>query len=104
MSDKFDANSRYVLTEVAERTLADGTLMRYLRRRFVPDPAAQAPLATHAVEEGERLDRIADRYYGDPIQFWRVADGNLVLDPGALVDETGRRITIPFPLEVRQGG
>ncbi|RPI88962.1 MAG: LysM domain-containing protein, partial [Planctomycetaceae bacterium] len=51
----------------------------------------------HLVTEGDRLDNITARYLGDPTQFWRVCDANLVLLPDELSDEPGESIRIALP-------
>jgi len=93
----FDPASRYFTIETATLELKDaaGEVRRiaYKRRRFIPAPAGQAALVEYSVMEGERLDNITARYLGDPTQFWRVCDANLVLCPEEL-EETGRRILI----------
>jgi hypothetical protein len=30
----------------------------------------------HRVEEGERIDNLSNRYYRDPLRWWRIADAN----------------------------
>lgn len=96
----FDPASRYSTIETATLELkgAEGEVRRitYKRRRFIPAPAGHATLVEHSVLEGERLDNITARYLGDPTQFWRVCDANLVLCPEDL-EETGRRILITQP-------
>src|SRR5262249_22419537 len=80
---KFSANSRYIQTVVAVRTGPDGVPRRYLRRRFLPKPAAPA-LDTYQISEGDRIDRIAASTLGDAGLWWRVADANRALDPDVL--------------------
>jgi hypothetical protein len=96
----FDPASRYFTIETATLELkgAEGEVRRitYKRRRFIPALAGHATLVEHSVLEGERLDNITARYLGDPTQFWRVCDANLVLCPEDL-EETGRRILITQP-------
>ena len=92
----FDPASRYAPLEVAELELADGRVVRYVRRRFIPrDP--DRDLASHEVKQGERLDHLATRYLADPTQFWRICDANGALRPAELTDEPGRRVDIPLP-------
>ena len=89
---------RYTDLDVATLVAADGREIRYLRRRFVPPPASPAEtLAEHTVVAGDRLDVVTARYLGDPLQFWRVADANLVVHPAELTDEVGERIRIALP-------
>ncbi|MEQ4208816.1 LysM domain-containing protein [Actinopolymorpha sp. B17G11] len=97
------AGSRYDGVEIATATVPDGAggsrEVRYLRRRAVPDPAAAAPMALHAVAADDRLDLVTARYLGDPAAFWRIADANAALDPDALVgpDAEGALLVIPVP-------
>ncbi len=49
---------------------------------------------SHVVVAGDRLDTLAQRYYGDPLQFWRIVDANPVAFPEQLL-EPGRVLTIP---------
>ncbi len=93
-----DPQSRYADTDVATLVAADGREVRYLRRRFVPPPATPTEaLAEHTVVAGDRLDVVTARYLGDPLQFWRVSDANLVVHPAELTDEVGERVRIALP-------
>lgn len=93
----FEPTSRYAAIETAalESADADGQARTivYVKRRFLPDPAALTTLVEHPFAEGERLDTITARYIGDPEQFWRVCDANGVLHPAEL-EEVGRSIRI----------
>jgi hypothetical protein len=93
----YPPDSRYHGLAVAELTLADGRTVRFLRRRFLPDPAALATLVEHRVADADRLDNLAARYLGDALQAWRLADANGALRMEALVEETGRRLRITLP-------
>jgi hypothetical protein len=83
--------------------VADGTgdrrEVRYLRRRFPPPPSAQRTLAEHSITRGDRLDVVTAQYLGDPTQFWRVCDANLVIHPDELTaaDRIGELLRIPVP-------
>ncbi len=96
----FEPNSRYSAVEAATLEVMDveGKLRRiaYKRRRFIPASAGQSELLEHTVIQGERLDNLTARYLGDPTQFWRVCDANLVLHPAEL-EATGQRIIIALP-------
>lgn len=91
------------MVEIATTALPDGTggqrEVRYLRRRFPPQPATLQTLAEHVVSRGDRLDLIAATYLGDPTQFWRICDGNLVIHPTQLTaaDRIGKSLRIPVP-------
>ena len=90
----FFRGSRYEPIPEAELTAANGRTIRYKRVRFIPDISGNLP---YTVSEGERLDTIAFKLYGDPERFWRICDANLSLRPADLVAETGRRLLIPLP-------
>ena len=93
----FPPESRYHGLETAELTRADGSVVAYLTRRFVPPPERFALLYEHAVEQGDRLDNLAARYLGDPEQFWRLCDANGAIRPDELTETVGRRLRITLP-------
>ena len=89
--------SRLAGLPVAEYRLPDGTLVRYLRRRFTPPPEASPVLGTVAVAARDRLDLLADRAYGDPAAGWRLLDANGALWPPDLLAEPGRQLLLRAP-------
>lgn len=93
----FAAGSRYSGLETATIELADGRTVVYLRRRFVPPAHRFETLQEHVVTQGDRLDNLAARYLGDPLLFWRLADGNNAMRPDALTERIGRRLRITLP-------
>lgn len=97
----FEPTSRYIAIETAKMTLTDRDgrprVIAYKRRRFVPSLDGTVTIVEHLVAEGDRLDNITARYLGDPTQFWRVCDANLVLLPDELTDEPGESIRIALP-------
>lgn len=92
----FPPTSRYHGIETATLETADGKVLRYLRRRFLPAPERFDLLQEHVVTQGERLDNITARYLDDPEQFWRICDANGAMRPEAL-EEIGRRLRITLP-------
>jgi hypothetical protein len=54
-------------------------------------------LAEVLITQGDRIDLITARTLGDPEQFWRIGDANLVLDPAELVAHPGQRIRVERP-------
>jgi hypothetical protein len=94
----FDPTSRYAHLDTAEHELPDGRKVRYVRRRFLPDPATFEVLGEHRVVLGDRLDNITYHGLGDPERFWQLCDGNGAMAPHEL-EEIGRsvRITLPTP-------
>ena len=54
-------------------------------------------LAETPVAQGERLDVLAHRTLGDPLQYWRICDANDVMRPTELTDEPGRAVRVPLP-------
>jgi hypothetical protein len=93
----FEPTSRYFNVETAEMTIIDrdgrGRAIAYKRRRMIPSYEDQPTLAEHRVAEGDRLDNVTARYLGEPTQFWRLCDANLVLRPGEL-ESIGRVIRV----------
>lgn len=93
----FPVNSRYYATETRTLTRADGSVVKYVLRRFIPKPERFATLTEHTVLQGERMDSIAAAYLGDPEQFWRICDANAVMHPEELTQEAGAKIRIGLP-------
>jgi hypothetical protein len=94
---RFPANSRYAATPTMTFLTADGRVISYLRRRFVPAPESFAILSEHAVVQGDRLDLLAASHLGDPELFWRLCDANGAIRPDELVETVGRRLRITLP-------
>jgi hypothetical protein len=93
----FDHTSRYYHLETIQYDTEDGRQIAYKVRRFLPQ-GSRLPLLTEAtVRPGERLDLIAARTLGDPLQFWQICDANDAMDPFGLTAETGRRLRVPIP-------
>ncbi|MGC4098851.1 MAG: LysM domain-containing protein [Nitrospira sp.] len=98
----FPPNSRYHGVPTAVHTLSDGTMVSYVRRRFIPSPDQLTVLQEHTVVQGERLDHLAARYFGDPELFWRLCDANVAIRPDEVIEVVGRRIRITLPEGVRR--
>jgi hypothetical protein len=97
----YPSDSRYHDAEIGVHRMPDGTEVRYIERRLLPpmedEGGSDDDFVTHTVSAGERPDLLAQRYFGDPGQWWRIADANPVFDPAELTDEPGREIRIPLP-------
>jgi len=93
----FDPGSRYAKVETATRTMDDGRVVSYVKRRFLPDGRLQPLLTELSVSQGDRLDLIAARTIGDPTHWWRVADANNATEPLDLVAEPGSKIRVAVP-------
>jgi hypothetical protein len=93
----FDPTSRYYDLEEATYTRKDGEAVRYVRRRFCPQGQAMPLLVEVTVTDGDRLDLLAARTLGDPLQFWRVCDANNALNPFDLMTEIGDNLRVPVP-------
>lgn len=96
----FPVTSRYYEIETATLMAPDGREIAYLRRRFLPDSTQAIALSEHLVTQGDRLDNVTARYFGDPEQFWLIGDANNAMRPNDLMAEIGRTLLIPLP----QGG
>jgi hypothetical protein len=93
----FPPNSRYHQAETAAFETPDGHTIHYLRRRSVPPPELLALLQEHSVVQGDRLDNLAAKYFGDPELFWRLCDANGAIRPDELTESVGRRLRITLP-------
>jgi len=93
----FTHTSRYYSVETVNFTGPDGQEHAYIRRRFLPNPAALQVLAEVVVNQGDRLDNLTAKSLGDPEQFWRVCDINNALNPSEMTAEVGRKLLIPLP-------
>jgi hypothetical protein len=93
----FTATSRYYGLGTNTCTGADGTVLVYVKRRFLPSPDRFQLIQEHTVVQRERLDNIAAAFLGDPELFWRLADANGAMKPEDLVQTVGRRIRITLP-------
>ena len=91
------ATSRYAGVKQGVLTTADGRSIPFLRRRMIASPNAASVLTTVKVTPGARLDLIAARLQGDPLQAWRLADANCAMDPTDLVSLPGRVLSVPKP-------
>jgi hypothetical protein len=87
-----EKSSRYYSQETATLEV-DGHIIRYQRRRFLPQPATQTTLFEYSAKESDRLDLLAATCFGDPLQAFRILDANAVRKPSDLL-ETRRRLRI----------
>jgi hypothetical protein len=92
----YPLDSRYFGVPRAVRTLADGRVVSYLRRRVVPPPAAGGSGTERIVRSYERLDTIAAETWGNSRLWWRIADANRAVDPDDLLEQ-GRALVLPDP-------
>ena len=93
----FETTSRYAPLPTATHTDALGRTQTYVCRRFLPQGEQQPLLVEVTVTEGDRLDLIATRTLGDPLQFWRICDANDAMNPYDLTDEPGRVLRVSVP-------
>ncbi|CAN7553381.1 hypothetical protein [Mesorhizobium sp. LjNodule214] len=90
----FFRGSRY--EHIADASIAGPgeRTIRYKRMRFIPAVTARLSMT---VNEGDRPDLATWRAIGDPEQFWRLCDVNLVRRPVDLTAQAGRRLGVPGP-------
>lgn len=93
----FEERSRYHAIETATLTSPGGRVIRYVRRRFLPQMEALPLLGTVIVSQGDRLDLLTTQVIGDPEQFWRICDANNAMKPAELMDRTGAVLRVPQP-------
>jgi hypothetical protein len=93
----FDQLSRY--RTVPEVTAVDprGRVLPGTDLRPLPEVTGTLQ---HTVQQGDRLDQLAQTYYGQPLQWWHICDANPeVLSPLALVGAEPVVVT-EFPVTV----
>jgi hypothetical protein len=90
----FGPTSRYANLPVQIYVEGDREIA-YVTRRFVPPQQALRPLGRITVRSGDRPDHLAATAYGDPTQFWRIADANAVEKPAQMTEAIGRKLILP---------
>jgi hypothetical protein len=97
----FDHMSRYYTLATASLTTADGNIVTYISRRFLPQGASLPLMFEVAVTPGDRIDLLSNRVYGIPLAFWRICDANDAMDPLDMLSEAAadptRRLRAPLP-------
>jgi hypothetical protein len=92
----FSDTSRYAKLPVKVMVRGDGREVQFVTRRFLPQPGSLMRAGVEEVGTSDRLDHIAQRAYGDPLQFWRIVDATLTFAPEEVTRITGRRLVIPM--------
>lgn len=78
---KFESHSRYVKYSHGYHAVdADGRKVLAVAPAVVP---AQKLLGDHLLDEGQRLDHLANFYLQVPTAFWRIAEINDCIVPDA---------------------
>lgn len=103
-ANPFDPTSRYYTVPTATYVTPDGRTIVYVTPRRIPQPSGFTLLERATVTAGDRLDLLTDRYLGDPLQFWRVADCNRALNPFDLMAEPGSSVDVCLPKEISDSG
>jgi hypothetical protein len=93
----YPVTSRYYGLGARTFIASDGAEVAYLARRFVPPPERFTMVHEHEVDAQDRLDNLAARYLGDPLQYWRICDANRAVRPAALTETAGARLRITLP-------
>lgn len=96
-------NSRYYGAQIEQLTRADGTVVRYLARRIIPQPGSYTSTTTYVLVAGDRLDNLAQTFLGDPALYWMICDANGATDPDELTAQAGRTIVIPVAAALPPG-
>ncbi|MCL2476183.1 hypothetical protein [Candidatus Bathycorpusculum sp.] len=90
----FDSDSRYAQIEEEVLTTESGQVIRYKKRRFLPQGEKMELVQEVTVTAGDRLDLIASRVLGDPEQFWRICDANNAMYPFDLVNNANKILRV----------
>jgi hypothetical protein len=97
-------NSRYNNIGTTTFTRPDGTVVRYLNRRIIPQPDQYTTIRQYVVRQGDRIDTVANTQIGDPLLFWILCDANSASDPDALTADPGRVLSITLPAGIGTTG
>lgn len=96
----FDRASRY--RSVPDVVVPDATGRVLAAKDFRPLPDVTGDFR-HTVLAGDRLDRLATTYYGQPLRYWRICDANPgFLSPLAMLDREPV-VTTRFPVTPQAG-
>lgn len=87
----FGKNSRYRHTPVVQVTDTEGQQIAAIKLRLLGQPLSRPALVT----EGDQLDVISQRRFGDATRYWHIADANTALEANSLTQEAGRMIYTP---------
>lgn len=87
------ANSRYASSQVVAATL-NGQPINVI----VPAQPSNQTISyvSHLLTVNDRLDRLANQYYGDPTRWWQIANANPEIFPDWSSVPPGTVIRIPF--------
>jgi hypothetical protein len=97
-------NSRYYSIGTTTYARPDGTIVRYLNRRIIPQPDQYTTLRQYVVKQGDRIDAVANAQIGDPLLYWILCDANAASDPDVLTADAGRVLTITLPAGIGTTG
>lgn len=96
-------SSRYYGFAIENFTRADGVQVAYLQRRIIPQSDIYTALQSYAVVDGDRLDNLAAKFFGDPILYWMICDANNATDPDEVTAQVGQSIQIPLASSIPSG-
>ncbi|MEM9318238.1 MAG: hypothetical protein AAGA70_04440 [Pseudomonadota bacterium] len=88
----FDRDSRYAGKPIKTLIDENGREISYVSRRLIPQDGRV--IAEVRVQDGDRLDLIAERAYGDPRASWRIKDANPDAEPESLDDTPRARLKL----------
>jgi hypothetical protein len=95
-SSNFAPGSRYYGIDTGTIQVGNSSIP-YVRRRFIPPTERFLTIQEHIVSQGERPDQLTNQYIGDPEQFWRICDANMVMHPDELTETIGKQVKITLP-------
>jgi hypothetical protein len=96
-------SSRYYGAAVEYSTGANGVQVAYLQRRIIPQASTYTSLISYSINDGDRLDYLAYKNFGDPILYWMICDANNAVDPDQLTAQPGVSIEIPLAAGIPPG-
>lgn len=94
----FEKNSRYFNLDKNFHFSSDGHKIVYIKRRFVPK-IREGSYPQELIINGDRIDLLAVRLFGEPDEYWRICDVNYELNPRMIFSVPGTLINIPEILD-----
>jgi hypothetical protein len=96
-------SSRYYGAAIEQFVLPNGTAVKYLARRVIPQASVYTNTRTHVITDSDRLDNLAATFLGDPILYWMICDANNATDPDELTAQPGHTIVVPVAASIPAG-
>lgn len=90
-----DATRRYAALPTRRHVRADGSVVVFRARRYLPHPGEARVASLTLSGPDRRVDLIAARELGSAGRWWQLCDANLVMSTDEIEHAPGRAIRVP---------